>query len=319
MAARQSARIRRRRHAEAADWLLRNREPGRTAEDVRRFEDWLNRDPENRTAYAAAERLMGEARTAILSDPDLKDLAIKSARGIAKPVIASICAVGLAGGVFLLLDGPMRLQADVISKTSEMPVIALSDGSTLQLNAHSAVAYEFTPTTRTVRLLRGEAFFQVARDAERPFVVEAGGGRTTALGTAFDVRLDGDTTDVTVTEHAVSVTSLDSGQWAVRVEEGQRAAYGPDGQVRDVSSADVSAALAWRRGLLVVDNATLAAVVTEIGRHFSGRIVIAGTSVAERRVSGTLAITDTDAALAFLEQTLGVTVTRIGPLIIIRG
>lgn len=314
----QSARDKRRRYKEAAGWSLRNREGSLTADEQRNFDDWLSRDPENRAAYEAAQRLMGEARTAILSDPALRDFEVRPSRNVTKPVTAIALVAGLAGGIFVWQDGIMRLRADVMSGTGEMPIITLADGSIMQLNAYSAVAYDFTTTTRTIRLLRGEAFFQVAKDAERPFAVEAGAGRTTALGTAFNVRLGETETDVTVTEHAVSVAALQTDAPVVRVQQGQQAAYGVSGAVRDVRAVDASTALAWRRGRLVADNALLADVVSEIGRHFSGRIFIPSDALAGRRVSGTFSITDTVAALAFLEQSLGIKTIKIGPLIVIR-
>jgi len=319
MTARQSARARRRRHEEAADWLLRNREHGQPVAEASAFRDWLNRDARNAAAYAAAERLMGEARTAILTEPTLRDLPLQPRRATAKPLLAVLLGLGLVGGGFYAADGPMQLEADAISGTGDMPTITLADGSSIQLNTSSAVAYDFTPTARTVRLLRGEAFFQVAKDAARPFSVEAGGGRTTALGTAFNIRLGDRDTDVTVTEHSVSVAPLGTDAGDVRVREGQRVAYGADGQPMGVSSADLAAVTSWRRGQLVVDSATLAEVVDEIGRHFSGKIMIVGTDLAQRRVSGTFAISDPIAALRLLEESIGVSATRIGPLIVIRG
>lgn len=318
MAGRQSARMRK-RHEEAAAWVLKNRKGERSAREANAFEAWLAQSPENRTAYEAAERLMGEARTAILNDPKLRGFKAKPHPPAAKIITVASLGTALMGGVFLYSDGPMRLQADALSDTSEMPTVTLADGSTMQLNASSAVSYRFTEQSRTVTLLRGQAFFQVAKDASRPFVVEALGGRTTALGTAFDIRIDARATEVTVTEHAVSVGSDTLAEPAVRVSEGHQAVYGRDGKVRDVREADTHAVLAWRRGQLVVVNAPVAEVVAEIGRHFAGRIVISNSDLAARRVSGTFTVTDTDAALGLLRDSLGVSVIRVGPLILLRG
>ncbi|MCB1394172.1 FecR family protein [Nitrobacter sp.] len=320
MTAEQSARARRKRHEEAAAWVLKNRDSNQSAHESRAFEEWLDRGQENRTAYEAAERLMGEARAVILNDPALRNFKVKPRPRVAKTLAVAILGAALVGGAFVYSDGPMRLLANAISGTGEMPTIELADGTTIQLNAFSAVSYRFTAETRTVTLLRGQAFFQVAKDANRPFVVEANGGRTTALGTAFDVRLDPNSTEVTVTEHAVSVTShRPAAEPAVRVNEGQQAIYDRDGKVKDVRQADTHTVLAWRRGQLVVDNALLADVVTEIGRHFAGRIIISNSDLAARRVSGTFTVTDTDAALALLRESLGVSVIRMGPLILLRG
>lgn len=318
MTARQSARVRK-RHEEAAAWVLKNRNGERSERDSRAFEAWLAQSPENRTAYEAAERLMGEARTAILNDPKLRNFKAKPRSPTTRIVTVALLSLALAGSAFVYSDGPMRLRADALSGTGETPTVELADGSIIQLNASSAVAYRFTGQSRTVTLLRGQAFFQVAKDARRPFVVEALGGRTTALGTAFDVRIDGHTTEVTVTEHAVSVAPDTLPEPAVRVNEGHQAVYDRDGKVQDVRQADTNAVLAWRRGQLVVDNASVAKVVTEIGRHFAGRIIISNSNLAARRVSGTFTVTDTDAALALLRDSLGVSVIRVGPLILLRG
>lgn len=311
-------RAQRRRHLEAADWLFRNREAGRTAADEAAFQQWLDRDPENARAYEAAGRLMGEARMAIESDPALRDLQIRP-RSVTKPVLGSLLALFVAGALFLLFDGPMRLQADRIAGTDEMPVVALEDGSTVQLNASSAIAHDFDADRRTVRLLRGQAFFEVARDPDRPFTVEAGDVRVTALGTAFDVRLGSNETDVTVTHNAVMVEFAADPHGSLRLEEGEQAGYDHATHARTIGAADSMLALAWRRGQLVVDNAPLSYVVEEMSRHFSGRIVIATAEVAGRRVSGTMTVSDTDAALAFIERALGVRTNRVGPVIVIRN
>lgn len=317
MPGRRATRAQRKRHEDAADWLLRNREAGQPAADKAAFRGWLDETPENRRAYEAAERLVGEARTAIASDPALRDFETKPRRA-AKPVLGTLLALATAGTLFIALDGPMRLRADAISGIGEMPIFTLADGSTVQLNASSAVAYDYTTRRRTVRLLRGQAYFEVARDPARPFSVEAGSTRVTALGTAFDVRLGDAETDVTVTHNAVFIEFGRADQTPLRVKQGEQAAYEHATGTKEVRPNDGLAPLAWRHGQLVVDNAPLSHVVEEMNRHFSGRIVIASAELARRRVSGTLAISDTNAVLVHLEHALRVTAHRIGPLIVIR-
>lgn len=318
MPARQATRAERKRHQEAADWILRNRDAGQTAADKAAFQQWLTSDPDNRRVYEAADRLMGDARIAIESDPALRDFEVKP-RNVVKPIVGSLLALFVAGSLFVMLDGPMRLQADVIAGTGEMPVVALEDGSTVQLNASSAIVHDYDGSGRIVRLLRGQAYFDVARDPGRPFQVEAGDVRVTALGTAFDVRLGDTETDVTVTHNAVQVDIADGKDTSIRITEGEQTTYDHATRASKIREADSMLAVAWQRGQLVVDNAPLSYVVEEMRRHFSGRIVIASNELAQRRVSGTMAIADTNAALAFLERALGVRTTRVGPLIVIRN
>lgn len=318
MTGRHTTRAEKKRHEEAAGWILRNREAGQTAAQKAAFEAWLARDPENGRIYQAAERLMGEARAAIESDPALRDFKVKP-RQIAKPIVRSVVALLLAAGLFVLFDGPMRLRADVIAGTGEMPVITLEDGSTVQLNASSAIARDYSERRRIVKLLRGQAYFEVASDPERPFQVEAGDVRVTALGTAFDVRIGDAQTDVTVTQHAVEIDIDDGKNTSLRLTEGEQVTYDLQARSSAVKDTDSMLAVAWRRGQLVLDNAPLSYVVEEMRKRFAGRILIVGDDLARRRVSGTMTITDTDAALAFLEQTLGIRTNRVGPLILIRS
>lgn len=303
-----------RRHEEAVDWLLRNRESpgeGRPAD----FDRWLDSDPANRRAYEQAEALLGDARTAILSDPDLAGFQPRPVRRTAKVAGVVVALAGLTTA-FFAFDGPMWLRADVIAGRGELPVVNLADGSMMQLNAGSAAAFDFDAHGRVVTLLRGEAFFEVAPDPARPFVVEADDGRTVALGTAFNVRIGGDDrTQVTVVEHAVQVSA---GSDKVDVAAGQETSYASDGELGTPHDADTAAALAWRRGMLVVDNATLDRVVAEISRHFHGRIVLVGFGLGERRVSGTFNISDPEAALSVLEKTLHLQIFRMGPVVLVR-
>jgi transmembrane sensor len=307
----------RKRNRAAADWLLRNNDPGQSAEDKARFEDWLGRDPENCRTYSAAERLMNDARTAIESDPALAKIKVKP-RNRAKPVATLVLLLACATTAFFLLDGPMRLQADVIAGTEEMPVLTLEDGSKAYLNASSAIAVSFSENRRTIRLLRGQAFFEVAHAPERPFSVEAGTTRVTALGTAFDVRYGEADTEVTVTENAVLVELNGETPSSLRVGQGEQATYDRGNGRTVLRPIDGVVALSWRRGQIAVDGAPLSYVVEEMNRHFRGRIVVAGSALANRRVSGTISIADTDAALSFVTKALGVKSTRLGPLIVIR-
>lgn len=318
MAANGATNAQKKRNRAAADWLLRNGDPDQSPADKLRFREWLDHDPENCRIYTAAERLMGDARRAMQSDPALANINVKR-QSAAKPMMAMLVVAALATGTFLALDGPVRLKADVIAGTDEMPVLMLEDGSEVQLNASSAIAVDFTETRRTIRLLRGQAFFQVAHAPERPFTVLAGTASVTALGTAFDVRYGDGDTEVTVTENSVQVEIDENPTSLLRVEQGQQATYDHRKKETAVASVDGLVALAWKRGQIAVDNAPLSDVVEEMNRHFRGRIVIAGLGLANRRVSGTINVADTDAALDFVTNVLGVKTMRFGLVIVIRN
>lgn len=159
MSAQGAGNAQKKRNREAANWILRNRDPNQSPSDKARFQEWLDRDPENRRTYTAAERLLDDASRAIQSDSVLSDIKVRP-RSLVKPVIATLMVLALATGSFFALDGPMRLQADVIAGTGEMRTISLEDGSEVQLNSSSAIAVDFTDSHRTIRLLQGQAFFR---------------------------------------------------------------------------------------------------------------------------------------------------------------
>jgi transmembrane sensor len=317
MPAKGSIESQKRRNREAADWLLRNSDPNQSPAERASFEQWINEDPENCRTYSAAERLMGDASKAIQSDPSLANIDIR-ARNHLKPISAIMFVGALASGAFFALDGPLRLQADVIAGAAQMPVVTLEDGSIVQLNASSAIAIDFNNHQRIIHLLKGQAFFQVAHAPERPFTVVAGETNVTALGTAFDVRYGDEEMEVTVTENAVQVDLPGQDSPPVRVQQGEQAIYDYAQRTAAVEPIDSLTALAWRRGQIAVDNAPLSYVVEEMNRHFEGRIVIANSTLSNRRVSGTIKVANTDEALAFVRTVLGLKVTRLGPLIVIR-
>ncbi|WP_248304667.1 FecR domain-containing protein [Breoghania sp. L-A4] len=143
--------------------------------------------------------------------------------------------------------------------------------------------------------------------------------RVTALGAAFDIRRGDEETEITVAHNAVLVEIDDPKHTQLRLNEAERVGYSSADNLSEVTAKDAATALAWRRGPLVLDNAPLSYVIEEIERHFGGQVVIAGRRLSDRRTSGTIATSDTFAALAFLEHALDLTVTKIGPLVLLRN
>ncbi|MDM9625330.1 FecR family protein [Rhizobium sp. S152] len=297
---------------QAVDWLIRLQDnPGDEAVEAA-FQAWISADSSRSLVYERAKRLMGDASHLLSSDIDFTRNAAKHALPRARTVIGAILVLGLCSSAFYLADGPMRLRADVMSKVGEPQTVTFADGSTVELNANSAIAVDLTSNERRIRLLRGEAYFHVAADRSRPFVVEAGNGTTTALGTAFDVNLMADETRVVVTEHAVVVSPLDD-EAKLQVSERQQLSYDGYGRLGAVEDIDPDMAIAWRQGRLAFDNRPLSAVVEEIARYIPGKIVIAQATLAEKRVSGSLDLTAPNETLDGFANAFRIRITRVGP------
>jgi transmembrane sensor len=294
---------------EAARWFA-DRDSGLLT-DESELRAWLAADPRHAQAFAEMEAVwsdLGGVTPSAAVRASLPPVAPRmhgndnhrTRRWLSTALAASVAIVtiGVVG------DWPMRLRADAVTATGERRTIAMPDGSRVILNTHSAVAFDYRPDRRIVRLLRGEAAFTVASDRSRPFTVEANGGSSTALGTRFVIREDGDDTRVAVTEHTVRVAYPQSGSSAIILPEGQSLVYGR-GRLWGVRvPVPAGEADAWIQGELVFENRPLSEVVAELDRYHAGYIRVIGQDVRNRRVSGVFSIADPVGAVAKLQRSL---------------
>jgi transmembrane sensor len=298
----------------AADWVLRLAD-GISETERRDFDAWLQLSPAHAEAFDCVQRIMGEAGSALRLEADFtRRLLHRPEKRNWPAAVVVLLLVTASGGGFLATDGPLRLQADYISNAGEMPRIALSDGSQVTLNGESAIAEHFDGATRRVTLLKGEAYFEVARDPARPFVVEAGPGRVEAKGTAFDVNLVSGEVDVTVTEHTVAV-ELPGQTGETLVPAGRRLSYGARGILDDAQPVPEGFETPWRGGRLVFENRPLAMVVEEIFRHLPGKVVVADGGTASRRISGAFDLRDPEAALESFGTAFGLKIVHLGSVL----
>ncbi|WP_244523631.1 FecR family protein [Bosea sp. BIWAKO-01] len=213
--------------------------------------------------------------------------------------------LGLATGWQL---APAGLLADYRSGIGERRTISLADGSQMELGPGSAADVTFGGGQRSVRLVAGEAFFTVARNAGRPFVVEAGQGKVEVLGTAFDVKLRADDgVEVVVTESTVAVSAA-RGE-PVRVSQGQGVSFDRAG-LSPVRPADLDSAQAWRQDQLVFHDAPLSTVLAELRRYRRGHVQLIGSNLGERRVTAVFDARHIDAALDSIARSLDLRVLR---------
>lgn len=214
--------------------------------------------------------------------------------------LAAAVAVFMFTGIALLVANPpltnsppaivaQAPQAKVLRTTvGERSAMTLADGSVVELNTDSVALVGYSAGRRAVRLLRGQALFEVASDPERPFVVEAAGKRVIALGTVFDVRLDAVKMQVTLIEGRVRVEPIGGGgqPTAARILHPGEQLIARAGEPLVVLAADVQQEVSWRTGRLVFSNEPLSEVVAEINRYSDRKVVLADAGLAELRVSG---------------------------------
>lgn len=329
-----------RAEGEATTWLVRLSDGQGDAELRAAFEAWRTASPLNAESWERARLaydLIGkreprhkdhwqpyaerrqQARSLPSAHPSapqgspVPDRAPPASRLRPRRAIAGLAAaacIALLAGMFLpaLL---VRLQADVVTNTAELRSLALEDGSRVSLAPESAIEMAFVAGERRVRLIKGNAFFDVSPDEAHPFRVEAGEAAVTVLGTAFEVRRGEGGTFVAVEHGRVRVddlraeprasNTLQAGEWTRVPRTGPvlRGALKPD----DIAP--------WRYGKLVALNRRAGDVVDDLRRYYPGIIVVQGRAFADRRVSGIYDLNDPGKTLRDLASSHGAQVREV--------
>lgn len=289
---------------EAYEWLIRLGEAPETTALREELEAWLARSPDHARIWQKTCLMwasMGEApaffERPVAAPPLRRAPARRRWMGRAfGGAIAALCLAYVAGPAVWL-----RMEADARTGTAETRTIALEDGSRVQLGPDSAIASELSAGTRTVRLLAGEIYLDVAHDEARPFHVVSRDLDVRVLGTAFNVRVSDDGTEVglergsvnasgAVAGHAVDETLAPGDLVAVDRETGQT-------RKEKIAPEDIGA---WRSQRLIVSNATIGSVIDEIRRYHPSWIVVPDPGFANRRVTGIFNLSDPDKALVAL-------------------
>jgi transmembrane sensor len=292
---------------QALGWLRIQSERELDADERAHLDAWLAEDTRHKGAYiramvvdnaitqAVAQQSLypGEDRYALRSDA--AESPVTSRRAWLK-YGAWVAGVGLFGvGVALkVTERPTTLA----TSRGEFRRVALADTSVASINSSSRLEVRLTGEKRQITLVKGEAWFEVAKDKTKPFVVEAGDVRVRAVGTAFGVRRFRDGAEVLVTEGTVEVWT---GNAKALLSAGQRS-FVPY-KTAQITVArqpqEIQRKLAWREGKLIFTRQTLAEAVADFNRYSAKKIVISDPALENRRIFGQYQI---DAAEQFAKD-----------------
>lgn len=291
---------------EAAEWRLWCDEEPDDAHIQRRFQDWLRASPENARAWDEMTRT-----NALLSNRATV-VALPARRKI-RPTRRTM-AVGLAAmaATLVFICAPrltLWLQADYITGTAQIRSITLADGSRLTLGPQTAIQVALGKTERHVRMLSGEAFFDVTHDTSRPFRVQAAHATTSVLGTRFDVDDEKEVTIVSVTSGHVLVENGHGN--AVHLQHGDRV-HSSSSTISPVEHDLAAEATAAPSHLITVQNLSVADVITKIRPWFGGKIIVLRRGT-ESTVTGVFDATDPAKALRAVVSPQGGRVIRMTP------
>jgi transmembrane sensor len=301
---------------QAAAWFARRRSGTWSEEINAEFAAWLKEDPSHVAAWVSVEKLWGKLEV-VRDNPQVlamrEHARLSAARGrkirrtwciggsVAASFMIAIAAwwsiphipvdflhppkVAPAGAAAIASHTLVRVASTEIGERS---LLVLPDGSRITLNTSSVVHADYSGRERRISLVSGEAYFEVAKNTDRPFVVSAGSRQVIAVGTAFDVRLDERQMQVTLVEGKVRIQHAAPAEPAaspVMLEAGS-ALVVPESGVDQVRRLDTARLTSWRNGRLVFDGERLGDVIAEMNRYSREKLAIADSALEDKKVSG---------------------------------
>jgi transmembrane sensor len=326
---------------EASTWFVEFRTGQPTARAREEFMQWLRRSPDHIRAYldisqhyahlpgpasvssTEADRLLEKARSRLSEGVvSIAEVRAPPPANSARPerAIKRSFTVGIAAAVLILAGATvlyLLLQRGIYSTgLGEERTVTLEDASRIELNARTRLRVRYSTGLREVELLEGQALFQVAKDAARPFVVRTDSAQVRAVGTEFDVYRHGAETRVTVLEGTVAVQPalanaaivspadvlIGAGEQAVVPQQGKPQAH----------PTNAMAATAWTRGELEFVETPLSEVAEEFNRYSPRRLVLASSSITNVRISGIYSSVDPASLVLFLRSQPDLTVVESG-------
>tara|TARA_R110000850_G_scaffold55807_1_gene131846 strand:+ start:110 stop:1144 length:1035 start_codon:yes stop_codon:yes gene_type:complete len=320
---------------EAARWYSDLQDPDVSIETWEDFLDWEG-DPQNAAAFREIEaslvvldrttRAYGGMGQSDVSDGGQPTGSVSRLVWSRTAWIAGIAAALVLATVSVIAPMTVSRPDPIRYATSvgEQRSFDLADGSVMTLNTDTKSEIAFTGTQRRVRLVQGQALFEVEKE-ERPFIVEAGSSQTTALGTVFDVYANAGAVEVTLLEGSVVVAPVPDAPelWGLlrpssrvdidgrRLVPGERLVIQEDG-LESISAIDPSEASLWRSGAVWFDDMALADVVTELNRYSRMKVRIDDPDLGAERLSGGFRVGEEQEFVGSLVMMFGLEAERVG-------
>lgn len=319
--------------AEAAAWIAKLHGEERNPQLEAGLRRWLASSDAHRAAFEMANDLWVETTRLPKSDYPIR-LAPERAITLTWPRLATAAAIVL--GLAFVGSRWLSHDAAIATEVGELRNIALDDGTRVTLNTASRLKVHYSAQMRAVELEQGEAFFDVAKRADRPFVVMASGKRITALGTSFVVRRDSDAVAVTLLDGKVAVSG--EGAEAQVVQPNARAV----GSLENTSAHGIVMSpgqrmifenhkspatdrprleqlTAWQRGQIVLDRTSLADAVAEMNRYSVKQLVIDSEQARNMRVTGVFRAGDSEDFARAVAESYGLALQEDSATIVLAG
>jgi transmembrane sensor len=320
-------------HEAASYWFVRQDAGHMTDDDRQALETWLAASAMNHRAYEQTHSMWvnfeepgdeGELRAlrvaalAVGRAPKVWPKALAIATGI-------VAAVGLGTGAWHYSTQYRSHTATAaggnttqyVTGHNQRSTVTLPDGTRVYMNLDTGLDVDFSTAERLIHLTRGQAFFEVAKDRHRPFIVAASDREIQALGTKFDVRLDPDRVEVVLLEGRVSV-DRSRPSWLDKVFDGpMHVELQPDqrlvaavGKPPEIMATNAAQAISWREGWIVFEDETIEQAIREFNRYSAQSIVVADEAVKRLRFSGVFRIGEPERFATTIQELMPVAVER---------
>lgn len=292
---------------QAALWVVRE-DRGFAPGEREAFEAWLAASTAHKVTYLQLHDawVRADRLSALRTPPPMRAPVGRDSWRAAYAIAAAVLIfLGAGGGYYYYKTLPGTYATTI----GQQQTLHLADGTKVQLNTDSRLQAQVTASSRTLRLEKGEAYFEVMHDAKRPFVVFAGNRKITDIGTKFSVRLDGDRVRVLVTEGQVRVEMADApgaGAYTVNADHAV-VAQAAETLVATRQPREVAKALSWRQGVLIFDQESLAAAADEFNRYNKKRVVVLGEA-RDMHIGGRFRANNAEVFASLIESGLGLSV-----------
>lgn len=333
---------------EACEWLAKlDGDDPLAPDEVEALREWIARSEVHRQEFVRLAKLWDRLNVLTelavpldLVEPGRQRVGQRLLHALSRmrwsmAAVASCAIVGLIFTVWVLVETESAPQNMYVTDVGEIKRVQLNDGTRIQLNTDSRFDVEYSTALRWIRLLRGEAYFEVEPDPDRPFVVYAANGMVEAVGTAFSVYVRDEDVRVTVTQGQVDLAVVDgtprqlespriipstgdsvddrssrAPQKRARLGAGQSTAFNRNiKSLETIESQELTRQLAWREGLLMFNGEPLEEVVNEVSRYTDLSFRINDPAVRNLRVGGQFEVGETEAMFEVLESSFGIQVT----------
>lgn len=323
----ESTERRRRANEEATQWWLQLQAQEMSRQEREAFVDWLRESSVHvaemlrvASVHGALEQFENWARVAtegsssdeqvVISLRDGGDAASAKSRwsGRGWPIAAAVAGIVVATALLLSAVRGQVMETD----RGERREVVLADGSVVQIDPESRLRVRFEEHSRRVLLDSGRALFRVARNPDRPFLVEADATIVRAVGTAFGVERRGQGVVVTVAEGKVAIERTDVAPVQALLTANEQVTVSAGGSATPVRKVDSARALAWAEGRLNFEKTPIREVVAQFNRYNSIQLHVEDDELARRPISGVFNAANPQAFIEFLQATTSVQIERDG-------